>query len=1306
MHTSMQDVSAERTDYTGQDWRWDDPMDLDDHGSSRSVSPEVQVPTATSRTHSARSRSDSSSSEDERPRTRRRREAPAVVPQEVMEIDSDGSEDVVELAPSVPLTMVTRSSAMRIPVVPRGLQSDVLGVVDPPINLAVPFFLGPATYNQVTSYLNMVAKRIEDTYPHITIKATSMEDAAAVVLAIITCCAAPPATRPAMPALPPVTIYSRAPGSAYEMEIAPSTVELPSILSPKTFAVQIKIKKPTAPRQPGERPRPVTYTIASGEGVTRACVRTMLDACLQEDGRWKKGYSSLYAVPTFDGPATTNDLHAYRRDMVVVVAYILHFETYPFPVSPILLWLLNFHCTAASPMSWMKVKGRKVSLFDEVAGQHLEAFDRLTKAETRADDDPLVSLLQTVYNTGNAKRNYLAAARSPEDHYDLQNDLYNLLVFDASSGRDLFQSSIFKSLREGLNVTIGRPGWPDVKATVWNCPVQPGGPLPSSSMTTFGSLFFRCVRSPDAFIKQVYVSPAVGTSAPALTDDEALEFAVFRLILGIKIRRWFLGSGAHPLLLKERVLTDGSYLQDPMFRVRTFVKALTPNSGVAIPTTMSFMIYLLRPHEPEHERVRIFGDVSRQATCYETLNLILSFPLRNLLMEPTPLDPSVHTAFDYWFFWQLIHSNQSAFETHFRTIDGPQEVRLWSLVPAQPLSPERIHQHRSLQHHHRLRLCDLSPQPPRSSTPLPLGSTNATMDSSDPGQPEPVENRDELQDGRVLNNLRQAYHTLSQHVQRALNTQVGNRSTLAESVGRIAGFRIISRQHQNLFPPDEWSTLERSLLAMVTAIDSAVQRSADPFTGPLPQIVTETRTGKRGRPKKVIDPTFLQHGLSLRGTKSVGDAAGVHPRTVRRRALELGLVAPCTPVRRVATLPDGSQVEMWTSTGPIVSSLSQNRPQLDELVTTIHRNNPRYGENMTRAALRALGHRVPKANVVASLRRVRGPADPFGMRVIKRRKYNVVAVNSLWHHDGHHAIIRYKIVTHCFIDGKSRMVVGIRVSNNNRATTVLQVFDEAIRHHGVPSRVRGDHGTENVLVAARMVDLRGPNRGSYIWGRSVHNVRIERLWRDYYIGAISGWYDFFHELEAYHDLDVDNPTHIWLLHHLFLSVIDEEAQRWAATWNNHNLRTERNRSPQELFLFGLAQQGARGIGWMEDGVVPGRYQEFGIDWDFLNNPRNQGIVAEVAENDIANTDKNVAQMVENLANVPDPGLANAPDPARMNEVPCETPSDLLPEEDIAVIDRQLWDMFGVSALEMTWDDRKALWDAALGICRDLYRRDR
>ena len=60
--------------------------------------------------------------------------------------------------------------------------------------------------------------------------------------------------------------------------------------------------------------------------------------------------------------------------------------------------------------------------------------------------------------------------------------------------------------------------------------------------------------------------------------------------------------------------------------------------------------------------------------------------------------------------------------------------------------------------------------------------------------------------------------------------------------------------------------------------------------------------------------------------------------------------------------------------------------------------------------------------------------------------------------------------------------------------------------YGFPSRVRSDRGGENYLVSVLMCMIRGANRGSLIAGRSVHNQRIERLWRDVFWFCISTFY--------------------------------------------------------------------------------------------------------------------------------------------------------------------------------------------------------
>ena len=57
---------------------------------------------------------------------------------------------------------------------------------------------------------------------------------------------------------------------------------------------------------------------------------------------------------------------------------------------------------------------------------------------------------------------------------------------------------------------------------------------------------------------------------------------------------------------------------------------------------------------------------------------------------------------------------------------------------------------------------------------------------------------------------------------------------------------------------------------------------------------------------------------------------------------------------------------------------------------------------------------------------------------------------------------------------------------------------------------RTDHGTENVGVADNMLAARDCEHGTaVITGRSVHNQRIERVWRDLYQSTMAPFYDTF-----------------------------------------------------------------------------------------------------------------------------------------------------------------------------------------------------
>lgn len=186
-------------------------------------------------------------------------------------------------------------------------------------------------------------------------------------------------------------------------------------------------------------------------------------------------------------------------------------------------------------------------------------------------------------------------------------------------------------------------------------------------------------------------------------------------------------------------------------------------------------------------------------------------------------------------------------------------------------------------------------------------------------------------------------------------------------------------------------------------------------------------------------------------------------------------------------------------------------------------------------------------------------------------------------------LIRWKIVTHGGIDGKTRVVVYLRASNNNRAETVAKAFKSATEVYGWPSRIRADWGGENMQVKAMIEEARGAGRGSFFAGASTHNQRIEStkvsndcasfltfllgilsigLWRDVFSWTIQPFYTLFSLMEDHGLLNIEDPLQLWSLHFVFLPRINRALQEFINTWNNHKLSTEQNRSPLELWNRG------------------------------------------------------------------------------------------------------------------------------------------
>ena len=129
---------------------------------------------------------------------------------------------------------------------------------------------------------------------------------------------------------------------------------------------------------------------------------------------------------------------------------------------------------------------------------------------------------------------------------------------------------------------------------------------------------------------------------------------------------------------------------------------------------------------------------------------------------------------------------------------------------------------------------------------------------------------------------------------------------------------------------------------------------------------------------------------------------------------------------------------------------------LDEDLDAMYRNlvsdnstgflTPNLGRRRFIGALRSRGLRVQPSRVSDCIKRI----DPIGtalrwILVIHRRKYYVPAPNSLWHIDSAHKLIKYKLVVHVCIDGKTRLLVYCVCCNNNKAETVLSLFERGVQ---------------------------------------------------------------------------------------------------------------------------------------------------------------------------------------------------------------------------------------------------------------------
>ena len=135
----------------------------------------------------------------------------------------------------------------------------------------------------------------------------------------------------------------------------------------------------------------------------------------------------------------------------------------------------------------------------------------------------------------------------------------------------------------------------------------------------------------------------------------------------------------------------------------------------------------------------------------------------------------------------------------------------------------------------------------------------------------------------------------------------------------------------------------------------------------------------------------------------------------------------------------------------------------------------------------------------------------------------------------------------------------------------------AVHEYGVPSGVRVDGGSEFRHINL-MIDIgNGHDWASHIVGQSLHNVRIERLWRDDYKKCSDFHYKLFYYMQKHNILDLQNPVQMFPLQYVFAARIQRTISNWAQAHNMHGIRTENYRTPTQIWFQGSIINGNRDI---------------------------------------------------------------------------------------------------------------------------------
>ncbi|KAJ7579380.1 hypothetical protein C8J56DRAFT_796201 [Mycena floridula] len=234
------------------------------------------------------------------------------------------------------------------------------------------------------------------------------------------------------------------------------------------------------------------------------------------------------------------------------------------------------------------------------------------------------------------------------------------------------------------------------------------------------------------------------------------------------------------------------------------------------------------------------------------------------------------------------------------------------------------------------------------------------------------------------------------------------------------------------------------------------------------EILSTVWTGRAGRPRTVIDPTWLRWAYAHRSTSGIAHYLGLGRTMVREQLIEHGIAEAGSDPFAEEDSPDqlldplGPQLALPTDipacNGPH-TTISDDT--LDTLIRALRVHFRRAGVRMLYGYLRTLGYRIQSERIRQSLLRIDPVHRIFDRIRIRRRGYTVPGPNSLWHHDGQHGHSVHNVrIERLWVDvmaqvGHTWSVLlllletrhGLNIHNDNHIWLVQHLFLGTINNH-------------------------------------------------------------------------------------------------------------------------------------------------------------------------------------------------------------------------------------------------------------------